>query len=284
MPASIKHLTEPGSKFVSCLLAKWSDGLHYKGEVMECDVEARRCLVKFEDNSQHWMSADELHADLDPKYIHTDQIVCCVCDADNSEPPNEIILCDQCQQGYHIECHKPSINREKCKVGDDEAEWNCSTCIEVLNPKSQSSSKASSQRSSTTPKRRKARKSMASTVPKVKLDKKKNSEPVKKVIKLEEKSDVEFVARVESQKPPIVEDIPKLIKGQGAEENVHPSLVRAAKNILDHDGVLTEEVVSNIVKEETNGKEEKSPESEPETDKKKKTVIRKNRKPVAPAS
>lgn len=283
MPTSMKHLSEPGSKFVTCLLAKWSDGKHYKAKVIQCDNDndERRCLVKFEDNTQTWMTADELHAQLQPDHVNTIPIVCCACDGDHSDSPNEIILCDQCQQGYHISCHNPPIDREQCKLGDEDEEWLCNTCTDLLNPRSQSTSKASSQRSTTTPKRKKSRKSMPSTVPKVKLNKKRINEPSKKSIKLEQKDDVEILGIVElqgNQQPSIEETTTSTTNGDV--ENAKPEISKIAKVIVDLEGALTSDILEKILDEGTNPTEEKVVELVKE-----KKVTRKNRKPVvAPAS
>ena len=56
-------------------------------------------------------------------------ILCAICHDGNSVVPNEIVICDVCNQGYHQLCHKPNIEAD---VLLPEVEWNCRNCIFAL--------------------------------------------------------------------------------------------------------------------------------------------------------
>lgn len=123
MPASIKQLAN--SKVLKDdVFAKWSDGLYYQAKVLECNQQKRQCLVVFEDDAKCWMNAQDLHAQLNSD-IDEDNIVCCVCEDGLSKAPNQIIICDCCEQGYHMQCHKPTLTQE---IDDEDSDWVCSTC------------------------------------------------------------------------------------------------------------------------------------------------------------
>ncbi|XP_023241987.1 metal-response element-binding transcription factor 2-like [Centruroides sculpturatus] len=111
-------------EFKECceVLARWSDGLSYLGIVVEVDNENQRCLVNFEDNSLHWI----LYKDLQTGTMQTDEITCAICDGEKSEAPNEIVICDRCNRGYHQLCHRPSIPDNVLKP---EVQWHCRQCI-----------------------------------------------------------------------------------------------------------------------------------------------------------
>jgi hypothetical protein len=136
MPASIKHLTDKKVRYNS-LLARWTDGLYYAAALTKCDKTNKRCRVCFEDGSEIWVSNRDLHIQLSIDQVSDDEdIVCCICDDGNSEPPNEIILCDVCQQGYHQRCHIPPVDSSKLDESDDtkdHKDWFCATCSYILN-------------------------------------------------------------------------------------------------------------------------------------------------------
>lgn len=142
MPAAIGHLRavagggggpcakgdQKGNAVLS-VLAKWTDGLYYRVEqVKTCDERARKCSVVFEDQFEMQTSADNVHIQLDLDLLTDEHIVCCVCDGGASDAPNEIVICDTCQQGYHIQCHEPKVDRELARLEDDLVEWTCATC------------------------------------------------------------------------------------------------------------------------------------------------------------
>ena len=136
MPASIKHLTSRKVSYNS-LLAKWKDGLYYTAALIKCDRPNKKCLVCFEDGSEIWASNRDIHIQLSIDQLSEEEdIVCCICDDGSSEPPNEIILCDVCQQGYHQKCHQPPVDSSKIDESEDtndHKDWFCSTCSYILN-------------------------------------------------------------------------------------------------------------------------------------------------------
>lgn len=136
MPASIKHLTDKKLNLTS-LLARWEDGLYYTAAIVKCDKTKKKCLVCFEDGSEVWVNNRDVHIQLTLDQLNEDEdIVCCICDDGNSEPPNEIILCDVCQQGYHQKCHNPPVDSSKIDESEDTSDhkdWFCATCSYILN-------------------------------------------------------------------------------------------------------------------------------------------------------
>lgn len=136
MPASIKHLTDKKLNLTS-LLARWEDGLYYTAAIVKCDKTKKKCLVCFEDGSEVWVNNRDVHIQLTLDQLNEDEdIVCCICDDGNSEPPNEIILCDVCQQGYHQKCHNPPVDSSKIDGSEDTSDhkdWFCATCSYILN-------------------------------------------------------------------------------------------------------------------------------------------------------
>lgn len=136
MPASIRHLTNRRINYYS-LLARWKDGLYYTAALIRCDKAAKRCRICFEDGSEIWTSNRDVHLQLQADKLTEDEdIVCCVCDDGSSEAPNEIILCDVCNQGYHQKCHTPPVDSSKLDGSDDaeqHIDWFCATCSFILN-------------------------------------------------------------------------------------------------------------------------------------------------------
>lgn len=136
MPASIKHLSDKKVPYNS-LLARWTDGLYYAAALTKCDKTKKTCRVCFEDGSEIWVSNRDVHIQLSIDQLSEDEdIVCCICDDGNSEAPNEIILCDVCQQGYHQKCHLPPVDSSKLDASEDtkdHKDWFCATCSYILN-------------------------------------------------------------------------------------------------------------------------------------------------------
>lgn len=150
MPASIKHLTDKKSNLTS-LLARWKDGLYYTAAVIRCDKANKRCLVCFEDGSEVWVTNRDVHLQLSLDQLNEEEdIVCCMCDGGSSEPPNEIILCDVCQQGYHQKCHVPPVDSSKIDESEetsDHKDWFCATCSYILNQSDRAKLGANAQQS-----------------------------------------------------------------------------------------------------------------------------------------
>lgn len=155
MPASIKHLTDKKLNLTS-LLALWKDGLYYTAAIVKCDKANKKCLVCFEDGSEIWVRNRDVHIQLSLDQLNEDEdIVCCICDDGSSEPPNEIILCDVCQQGYHQKCHCPPVDSSKIDESedtDDHKDWFCATCSYILDQSNRANSSATEQQPQVSPK------------------------------------------------------------------------------------------------------------------------------------
>ncbi|XP_022107936.1 metal-response element-binding transcription factor 2-like [Acanthaster planci] len=111
------------------VLARWNDGLLYLGIVSKVIPHQKKCLVIFEDKSEHWVLFKHLQKGRTPN----SEITCCVCEGDQSEPPNEIVICDRCGLGYHQLCHQPAIDSHKLLCPDES--WHCRQCVFVNSAK-----------------------------------------------------------------------------------------------------------------------------------------------------
>ncbi|KAK6196236.1 hypothetical protein SNE40_001498 [Patella caerulea] len=109
------------------VLARWNDGLFYLGSIVKIDEKNGRCSVSFEDNSEYWI----LYKDIQIGAIQG-EIVCCICQEEASDKPNEIVLCDNCGLGYHQQCHNPPIQGDVLKP---DVEFLCRLCVFATNVK-----------------------------------------------------------------------------------------------------------------------------------------------------
>ncbi|XP_064457985.1 metal-response element-binding transcription factor 2-like isoform X2 [Ornithodoros turicata] len=55
-------------------------------------------------------------------------LMCSVCSKGESEPPNEIVICDTCNKGFHQLCHLPKISDQ---VLLPNIPWHCRHCVPV---------------------------------------------------------------------------------------------------------------------------------------------------------
>uniref|UniRef100_T1JA02 tRNA wybutosine-synthesizing protein 3 homolog n=1 Tax=Strigamia maritima TaxID=126957 RepID=T1JA02_STRMM len=110
------------------VLSRWSDGLSYLGIVIKVDAENAKCLVRFEDNSEYWA----MFKDLQKGAGEDSEIVCSLCENGESDPPNEIVICDNCGFGFHQLCHNPEIPNE---VLQPDYPWLCRQCAIGKNTK-----------------------------------------------------------------------------------------------------------------------------------------------------
>uniref|UniRef100_A0A673ILB3 PHD finger protein 1 n=1 Tax=Sinocyclocheilus rhinocerous TaxID=307959 RepID=A0A673ILB3_9TELE len=99
------------------VLARWSDGLLYLGNVKRVDSVKQCCLVRFEDNSEFWVLRKDIHS-----FSSGGEEVCCICDAPPLKEP--LVNCLKCRHGYHPECHTPPIEPEV-----DPNSWICRQCV-----------------------------------------------------------------------------------------------------------------------------------------------------------
>ncbi|RWS13915.1 metal-response element-binding transcription factor 2-like protein [Dinothrombium tinctorium] len=114
----------------STVLCLWKNGLYYLGVIEKVDTFSEHCLVRYEDYSIYWSPFKDLHKQLSTGTVMSDSdILCAVCRDGTSKSPNEIVICDICNQGYHQQCHKPSINDEVLKP---DVPWSCRKCVFAL--------------------------------------------------------------------------------------------------------------------------------------------------------
>nr|CAB3264046.1 metal-response element-binding transcription factor 2 [Phallusia mammillata] len=127
----------------SDVLARWSDGLYYLGTVYKVDDLKHQCHVQFEDKSisavhfkdmqllNNGKSDDDDDDGEDSAKVISEEldsdVTCTLCRDGKSDPPNEIVLCDKCGQGYHQQCHAPSIDTSV--LHEEDVPWQCRTCV-----------------------------------------------------------------------------------------------------------------------------------------------------------
>lgn len=137
MPASCRHLNKllvdkPMVKKVS-LFARWpSDRLFYPVELLKLDQSNRKAYVRFTDGTEFDPNLSDIHLQFlnDDIYDDLDDIVCCMCDGEESERNNEIVICEICQQGFHQKCHEPKVQNS---ILQTETDWTCETCHYIMN-------------------------------------------------------------------------------------------------------------------------------------------------------
>ncbi|XP_048376228.1 PHD finger protein 1 isoform X2 [Stegostoma tigrinum] len=103
------------------VLARWTDGLLYLGNIRKVDRWKHICLVRFEDNSEFWV----MWKDIYPPAIPGTEHICCLCKDDATSQGNQVVNCAKCKQGYHQECHAPKIEAD----GKILPAWICRSCI-----------------------------------------------------------------------------------------------------------------------------------------------------------
>lgn len=124
----------------STVLSRWTDGLHYMGLIVQIDAILKKCLIEFEDCSLYWIRFEDLHKQLTVGSMMADSdILCTICRDGTSRAPNEIVICDVCNQGYHQKCHKPCIGAE---ILEPDIPWTCRLCVFALGTKEGGAEKA----------------------------------------------------------------------------------------------------------------------------------------------
>ncbi|XP_078422753.1 PHD finger protein 1 isoform X1 [Cetorhinus maximus] len=103
------------------VLARWTDGLLYLGNIRKVERWKQICLVRFEDNSEFWV----LWKDIYPSALPGTEHICCLCKDATPSQGNRIMNCAKCKQGYHQECHAPKIETD----GGVLPSWICRACI-----------------------------------------------------------------------------------------------------------------------------------------------------------
>lgn len=104
------------------VLVKWNDGMVYFAKIKRIDWRKRKCVVIFDDRS----TDDALFSQIHSVDETTTDIICIKCKRDDSESPNEIVLCDSCGIGFHQKCHSPTIPASALELDNP---WQCVYCL-----------------------------------------------------------------------------------------------------------------------------------------------------------
>ncbi|CAL9706211.1 unnamed protein product [Knipowitschia caucasica] len=99
------------------VLARWTDGLLYLGNVKRVDGLKQCCLVRFEDNSEFWVLRKDIHT-----FAGVGEDTCCLCDGPALK--DLLVTCLKCRHGYHVTCHCPPVDPEV-----DQDSWICRHCV-----------------------------------------------------------------------------------------------------------------------------------------------------------
>ena len=118
-----ERVASPAFKFKvgDLVLVKWEDGMVYFAKIKKIDEKRSKCVVIFDDKSQDDADFAQIHS-VDET---TTDIICIKCKRDESDYPNEIVLCDKCGIGFHQRCHNPSIPASALQL---DTPWNCVYC------------------------------------------------------------------------------------------------------------------------------------------------------------
>lgn len=256
MPASIKHLSEyllQTGQPTMVLFGQWHlDELYYTVKLLNLDQANRKALIRYEDGTECWTEISKLHlqflASTEP-YKSDDDIVCCVCDDGTSDSPNEIILCDICQQSYHQKCHSPKIPNSVIHSAQQK-EWACQTCNYMVNQLQ----KMSSGPFSSTPKASSGqKKALKKADKKIKMPKKLNRIKLpkapanKQAIEIASDNDSNEIVPGEtsSSESSTVDSIEKLNSGVTVEKT-QDVVCHVAKALADVENVATQSFVAAI--------------------------------------
>ncbi|XP_074601217.1 polycomb protein Pcl [Brevipalpus obovatus] len=124
------------------VFARWTDGLYYLGIIKKIEKSYGLCLVRYEDDSLYWTHFKDIHTQLSSNSIASESdIICNECGDGSSKTPNEIVICDVCNHGYHQLCHKPPIPDS---ILEPDIPWTCRTCVFTLAAKEGGAEKDSS--------------------------------------------------------------------------------------------------------------------------------------------
>ena len=66
------------------------------------DEKNERCYVVYEDHSEHWCLFKDMSGGPQKVGPTLKDIICCLCQGEASESPDQIVLCDKCGVGVYI--------------------------------------------------------------------------------------------------------------------------------------------------------------------------------------